>query len=65
METGINLETKVDGEGVKLIEEAITTIFREGFANHIEQETIRKALDTLSKASSIGDVHVRNCNISG
>lgn len=63
MDSMINVGSKITKEGMDSLAETIATIFKSGFENHMDQETIQKALELIVGAVKIGHVSISNCTL--
>lgn len=52
-------------EAVLSVAEAITNIFKSGFENRVEQETLRSAIKALGKIAKVENVTVTNSVFKG
>jgi len=65
METGINITTQQDKESTEALSVLISDVFESGFKNHMDQDTIKKALDVVQQACSMNNLSINNCNLNG
>lgn len=65
MKTAINVGNTVTTESCKSLKEIIDIIFTRGFENHMDQDTIRAALDMIGKVTEIKQITITNCHIKG
>lgn len=64
MNTGIHIETKIDGSAVEAATQAVERIFKAGFDNHMDQETVVEALHTMRGVLVPPQMNLTGCNIT-
>lgn len=63
MKSAIHVGNNLDKAAKENIKDLIETIFRAGFETHMDQKTIRCALDLVSEAATIGNINITGCTI--
>ena len=57
--------SELDKESVKAAKELVEAIFKSGFTNHMEQETVQVALEKAFSAVSVASITIQNCHVQG
>lgn len=65
METAIKIGHEISKQSAENVSKAIERIFRVGYSTHMDQKTICKALDAMTRSFSIDGLTVTGCNITG
>jgi hypothetical protein len=65
MENILHIGAKVDKESVENLAGGINIIFESAFRNHVSQDNIENALNTLSRAFEVKNVTVTNSTFVG
>ena len=63
METAIKIGFNVDPVGIEAAADGIVRIFASGHVNHMDQETVRHAIDKFTTLFKVENVSINNCNI--
>lgn len=65
METAIKIGSEVSKQTSESLASLIKNVFESGYENHMEQKTIRSALEMVCKVSAIDRLTISHCNING
>lgn len=60
---GVNVQSQVDKDLITDVSEQIMLLFETAFENHIDQQTLQKALDVLERVGTVGPTTVSGCDI--
>lgn len=65
METAIKVGSEVSKDSAENVAKTVERIFRVGYATHMDQETIRRALDAMSSSFSVNGLTITGAAING
>lgn len=65
METALRIGSEVTKATSDNVARTVEKIFRVGYATHMDQATICKALDSMAQSFAVNGTTIQGCNING
>ena len=60
MKTAVKIEANISKQGIKALADGIVNVIKTAHENHMDQETVRHALDILGKGASVDGATIAN-----